>query len=117
MMAVFGLSFVLPLFLVLFNMLGFISGARMLKHWRPIVMATFLFSAIAVPTGDPIGMTVLASPICVLYFGAVLFAKANDRRRARRHAADPNSRLSPDEPSTLDLRPSDIHPDEVDSLR
>ena len=105
MMAVFGISFVLPLFLVLFNTLGLMSGSTMAQHWRGIILAIFIFAAIAVPTGDPIGMTVLAVPICALYLGAVVFAKANDRRRLRRRAADPLYALSPDEASALDLTP------------
>ena len=108
MMAVFGISFVLPLFLVLFNALGLMSGSVMGRHWRVVVLAIFIFAAIAVPTGDPIGMSVLAIPLCALYLGAVLFAKANDRRRARRRAADPLSSLSPDEPSPLDLAPTPL---------
>ena len=105
MMAVFGVSFVLPLILVVFNFLGILSGARMAKHWRVVVLVIFVFAAIAVPTGDPIGMTVLAAPICVLYFGAVGIALANDKRRAARRAADPVHNLSPDEASDLDLSP------------
>ena len=114
MMAVFGVSFVLPLILVVFNFLGILSGARMAKHWRVIVLVIFVFAAIAVPTGDPIGMTVLAAPICVLYFGAVGIALFNDRRRAARRAADPLSNLSPDEASELDLAPVPV--DRSDSL-
>lgn len=108
MMAVFGVSFVLPLILVVFNFIGVLSGRRMAKHWRVIVLIIFVFAAIAVPTGDPIGMTVLAAPICVLYFGAVGVALFNDRRRAARRAADPISNLSPDEASELDLSPAPI---------
>jgi sec-independent protein translocase protein TatC len=108
MMAVFGISFVLPLFLVLFNFLGIMSSQRMLKHWRGIVLVIFVFAAIAVPTGDPIGMTVLATPICVLYFAAVGVSRMNDARRARRRAADPNTQLGPDEASSLDLSPGRI---------
>ncbi|MBS2961639.1 twin-arginine translocase subunit TatC [Actinocrinis puniceicyclus] len=105
MMVVFGASFVLPLILVLFNFLGVLSGDRMRRHWRVVVLAIFVFAAIAVPTGDPIGMSVLAIPICVLYFGAIGIALANDKRRAARRAADPIHQLSPDEASSLDLNP------------
>lgn len=108
MMAVFGISFVLPLFLVLFNFLGIMSSQRMLKHWRGIVLVIFVFAAIAVPTGDPIGMTVLATPICVLYFAAVGVSRLNDARRARKRAADPNTQLGPDEASSLDLSPARV---------
>lgn len=108
MMVVFGTSFVLPLILVLFNFIGILSGDRMRRHWRVVVLAIFVFAAIAVPTGDPIGMSVLAIPICLLYFGAIGIALVNDKRRAARRAADPIHQLSPDEASSLDLTPAPI---------
>lgn len=108
MMVVFGTSFVLPLILVLFNFIGILSGERMRKSWRVVVLAIFVFAAIAVPTGDPVGMSVLAVPICVLYFGAIGIALANDKRRAARRAADPMHQLSPDEASSLDLTPAPV---------
>jgi sec-independent protein translocase protein TatC len=108
MMTVFGVSFVLPLVLVLFNFIGIMSSKAMRKWWRGIVLAIFIFAAIAVPTGDPIGMSVLAIPICLLYFGAVGVAELNDRRRARRRAAMPGANLSPDEATDLDLSPAPI---------
>ena len=108
MMIVFGASFVLPLILLLFNFIGILSGERMRKHWRVVVLVIFVFAAIAVPTGDPIGMSVLAIPICVLYFGAIGIALINDKRRAARRAADPIHQLSPDEASHLDLAPAPI---------
>jgi sec-independent protein translocase protein TatC len=109
LMAVFGISFVLPLFLVLFNMLGILTGAAMFRQWRVIVLLIFVFSAVAVPTGDPIGMSLLALPICVLYFAAVMVAKVNDRRRARRVTAEG---LDADQASTLEVSPADV-PDPV----
>lgn len=108
MMVVFGTSFVLPLILVLFNFIGILSGDRMRRHWRIVVLVIFVFAAIAVPTGDPIGMSVLAIPICILYFGAIGVALINDRRRAARRAADPIHQLSPDEASHIDLSPAPV---------
>jgi sec-independent protein translocase protein TatC len=108
MMLVFGVSFVLPLVLVLFNFLGILSSKAMRKWWRAIVLAIFVFGAIAVPTGDPFGMSALAIPICVLYFLAVGISELNDRRRARRRAAMPGANLSPDEATDLDLTPAPI---------
>lgn len=108
MMMVFGVSFVLPLVLVLFNFIGILSSKAMRKHWRVIVLVIFVFGAIAVPTGDPFGMTALAAPICLLYAAAVGISELNDRRRARRRAAMPGANLSPDEATDLDLTPAPI---------
>jgi sec-independent protein translocase protein TatC len=108
MMMVFGVSFVLPLVLVLFNFIGILSSKAMRKWWRGIILAIFVFGAIAVPTGDPFGMSALAIPICVLYGGAVGISELNDRRRARRRAAMPGANLSPDEATDLDLTPQQV---------
>lgn len=114
MMTVFGVSFVLPLVLVLFNFIGILSSKAMRKWWRGIVLAIFVFGAVAVPTGDPFGMSALAIPICILYFGAVGIAELNDRRRARKRASMPGANLSPDEATDLDLNPAPI--EEAQSL-
>jgi sec-independent protein translocase protein TatC len=108
MMMVFGVSFVLPLVLVLFNFIGILSSKAMRKWWRGIILAIFVFGAVAVPTGDPFGMSALAIPICLLYGAAVGVSELNDRRRARRRAAMPGANLSPDEASDLDLTPAKV---------
>jgi sec-independent protein translocase protein TatC len=80
----------------------------MRKWWRGIVLAIFVFGAVAVPTGDPFGMSALAIPICVLYGAAVGISEINDRRRARKRAAMPGADLSPDEATDLDLNPEQV---------
>lgn len=89
--AVFGIAFVLPLLLLVLDAVGALSGSTMLRHWRAVVMTVFVFSALAVPTGDPVGMSVLAAPLCALFFAAALLSRAHDRRRgrARRRARFP----------------------------
>ncbi|MBZ4016439.1 twin-arginine translocase subunit TatC [Streptomyces purpurogeneiscleroticus] len=104
MVVVFGLSFEMPLLLVLLNFGGVISGKRMLGWWRAMIMGITLFSAIATPSTDPLTMIALAAPIVVLYFAAVLVSLVNDGRRARAVAAGP----ADDEASELDLTPDDI---------
>lgn len=104
MVVVFGLSFELPLLLVMLNFAGIISAKRMLGWWRAMVMGITVFSAIATPSTDPLTMLALAVPIVVLYFGAVGIALANDARRRRRLEAGP----ADDEASDLDLTPAEI---------
>ncbi len=103
MVVVFGLSFEMPLLLVMLNLTGILSGRRMLGWWRSMIIGITAFAAVATPSTDAVTMLALAAPIWVLYFVAVAFSMFNDRRRAR--AAD---RLSPDEASELDLTPEDI---------
>ncbi|MEU1871327.1 twin-arginine translocase subunit TatC [Streptomyces sp. NPDC048376] len=104
MVLVFGLSFELPLLLVMLNFTGVLTGRRMLGWWRAMIMGITLFAAIATPSTDPLTMIMLAGPIWVLYFAAVTVSLLNDRRRARREALEPDV----DEASDLDLTPEDI---------
>ncbi|MFC7883964.1 twin-arginine translocase subunit TatC [Streptomyces sp. NPDC057376] len=104
MVIVFGLSFELPLLLVMLNLTGVLTGKRMLGWWRAMIMGITLFAAIATPSTDPLTMVMLAGPIWVLYFAAVSVSLLNDRRRSRREALEPDD----DEASELDLTPEDI---------
>ncbi|MFJ6987055.1 MULTISPECIES: twin-arginine translocase subunit TatC [unclassified Streptomyces] len=104
MILVFGLSFELPLLLVMLNFGGVLEGKRMAGWWRGMIIGITLFAAIATPSTDPISMLALAGPIWVMYFCATGIALLNDRRRARRDALGP----ADDEASTLDLTPEAI---------
>ncbi|MFC9622870.1 twin-arginine translocase subunit TatC [Streptomyces sp. NPDC056930] len=104
MVVVFGLSFELPLLLVMLNFGGVITGKRMLGWWRGMIMGITVFAALATPSTDPLTMMALAGPIWVLYFVATAIALLNDRRKAQLAAAGP----ADDEASELDLTPEDI---------
>ncbi|MEU6081203.1 twin-arginine translocase subunit TatC [Streptomyces sp. NPDC047108] len=104
MVLVFGLSFELPLLLVLLNFGGVVTGKRMLGWWRGMVMGITVFSAVITPSTDPLTMIALAAPIVVLYFGAVGVSLLHDLRAARVAAAGP----SDDEASELDLTPEGV---------
>ncbi|WP_369256935.1 twin-arginine translocase subunit TatC [Streptomyces sp. R35] len=104
MVLVFGLSFELPLLLIMLNLTGILTGKRMLGWWRGMIMGITVFAAVATPSTDPLTMLALAGPIWILYFGAVAFSLLNDRRKRRREAEGPDD----DEASDLDLTPEDI---------
>jgi sec-independent protein translocase protein TatC len=104
MVIVFGLSFELPLLLVMLNLTGVLTGRRMLGWWRGMILGITVFAAVATPSTDPLSMLALAGPIWVLYFGAVAFSLINDKRKRRREAGGP----ADDEASELDLTPEDI---------
>lgn len=78
---VFGLAFLLPVFLVALNMVGVLPSRVMINGWRPAVLIIFIFAAVATPTPDPYTMFLLATPLCLLYAGACVVAKLIDRRR------------------------------------
>ena len=104
MVLIFGCSMEVPLIVVALNFTGVLSAERLKKTWRYVTFGIFIFAAAAVPTGEPLGMTALAAPMCALYYSAIGIAVLNDRRRAARAAAAP----SPDEASSLDLTPQEI---------
>ncbi|MGW3496774.1 twin-arginine translocase subunit TatC [Streptomyces sp. NPDC001020] len=110
MVVVFGLSFEMPLLLIMLNLTGILSGRRMLGWWRGMVVGIAAFAAVATPGADPMSMLALAAPIWALFFLAVGFSMLNDRRRARREGQGP----SDDEASELDLTPEEIG--EVESV-
>ncbi|RBM23904.1 twin-arginine translocase subunit TatC [Streptomyces sp. PT12] len=102
----FGLSFELPLLLVLLNLGGVVTGKRMLGWWRWMVLGIAIFAAAITPT-DLMSMIALQVPVTGLYFIACGIALLNDRRRQRN---DPDAELDDDEASDLDLTPSAIEP-------
>lgn len=96
---VFGLAFLLPVFLVALNVAHVVSARGLLRTWRPAVLVIFIFSALATPTPDPFTMFLLAFPLTVLYFAAIGVAWILDRRRAK---STPDwGQLADDEASTL----------------
>jgi sec-independent protein translocase protein TatC len=99
---VFGVGFLTPLLIVLLNFAGILSGKRLLSWWRWIIFTVFIFSAVATPTGDPINLLLLATPILILVVIAVAVSLLNDRRRARKSRNTDFSELDDDEISPLE---------------
>ena len=83
-----GIAFVMPVFVVLLNFAGVISGMTILKGWRWAIVAITIFTAAATPAADVISMVLLAIPLIILYFIAVGIAVWHDRAVAKRAAAD-----------------------------
>ncbi|WP_067472947.1 twin-arginine translocase subunit TatC [Actinomadura hibisca] len=105
MLVVFGVTFELPLLVVMLNLVGVLTFQRIKKTQRIAVFGIFVFSAVATPSGDPVTMLVLALPTVVLYEIAAVLAYFNDRRRGL--TADPDAELADDEVSPLRLEEID----------
>jgi sec-independent protein translocase protein TatC len=99
----FGVAFLLPVFIVLLNAVGVLTGESLGAARRWIVLGVFGFAAIATPTGDPITMLMLAIPMWLLFEGSVVLCRLNDRRRARLGLVPDYGRLSDDEASPTPL--------------
>ena len=80
----FGIAFELPVFLITFNLIGFLSGKAILRPWRGWVFGITLFVAGFTPSADPLSMLALAIPLILLYLASGVFALLNDRRRAQK---------------------------------
>lgn len=102
LLIVFGISFLLPLFLVALNFIGVIKGRQLAKWRRYAIFAMFVFAALVVPGNDPISMLALALSMCLLYEISTQVARFNDRRRGRDNPeAEALAALSDDQASAL----------------
>lgn len=98
-MLAFGIAFVIPVVMVLLNFMGLVSGRAMLKAWRWIIFLSFAFTAVMVPTPEPITLIAMSAAISALFFGAIVIAILHDRRQAKRSG---DEGLGDDEASTID---------------
>jgi len=95
---VFGVAFEIPVFVVLLNLAGVVKGKSLGAHRHWIIIGSFVFAAVATPSGDPFTMTFMAVPMVLLFGISEVIARLNDRRRGKRGL---NAGLSPDEISPL----------------
>jgi len=112
MLLVFGVAFEIPLFVVLLNLAGVVTGKALGEHRAWIIVGTFVFAAAATPSTDPFSMMMLALPMTLLFLVSEVVARIVDRRR--RTALDD---LDDDEVSPLDhqreeVRASDLAEDD-----
>ena len=98
MLLVFGVAFEIPLFVLMLNLAGVVSGKALGNHRPWIVIGTFVFAAVATPSTDPFSMIMLALPMTLLFMISEVIARLVDRRR-RRAAHDG---LRDDEASSID---------------
>jgi sec-independent protein translocase protein TatC len=99
MLLVFGIAFEIPLFVIMLNLAGVVSG-KALGRYRPwIIIGTFVFAAVATPSTDPFSMMMLAAPMLVLFLVAEIIARAVDKARGR--GADSTDQWADDEISAL----------------
>lgn len=67
LLLVMGLVFETPIVIMGLAKLGVVSAKKLLGWWRFALVGSFLISAIATPTPDPITQTLVGGPIFILY--------------------------------------------------
>jgi sec-independent protein translocase protein TatC len=102
----FGLAFELPLAMIILNLAGILTHARVRKWRRMIIFGVFVFAGIASPSPDPVTMLLLAVPCLALVGVAEVVIWVIDRRRASRPGLYEG--LADDELAPLDLDASTL---------
>ena len=98
-MLVFGIAFEIPVFVILLNLAGVVSGKSLGAHRPWIIIGVFVFAAVATPSTDPFSMLFLAIPMVVLFAVSEIICRVLDRRRKQRNVL---AQLDDDELSPLD---------------
>lgn len=80
---IFGVSFELPLFVIMLNIAGLLRYETMKDKRRHIILILFVFAAFMTPGQDPVSMVVLATSLTLLMEVAIQFTRINDKRREK----------------------------------
>ncbi|NND75869.1 MAG: twin-arginine translocase subunit TatC [Ilumatobacter sp.] len=81
MIFAFGVGFLLPVLLVFLQLVNVVTPRRLLASWRYATIGVFVLAAVITPSGDPITLMMLALPMLLLYFVAVLIGWVVLRKR------------------------------------
>lgn len=81
LIVIFGVSFEVPLVIVMLNLVGVLRYEHVKDKRRGIIVLIFIFAAVMTPGQDPFSMVALALSICVLVEAAFQFCRVHDRKR------------------------------------
>ena len=102
MLLVFGIAMEIPLFVVLLNLAGVVSGQQIGRARPWIVIGTMVFAAVATPSTDPFSMLMLGIPMLILFAISEVAARILDRIRGRgAHRPDRTDQWADDQASPL----------------
>ena len=83
---VFGVSFLLPVFLLLLNRAGIVERAQLAKARRYVIVGIVTVAAIITPP-DVFSQILLAVPLFLLFEGSLVLMRLSERKRDRQDVA------------------------------
>ncbi len=83
----FGISFLLPVLLMLLNRAGIVSRDQLVSARRYVIVAIFIVAAVITPP-DVVSQLMLAAPLLLLFEGSLVLMRITEKRRAREAAAE-----------------------------
>ena len=81
----FGISFLLPVLVMLLNRAGIVSRAQLVGARRYVIVGAVAVAAVLTPP-DVLSQIMLAVPLCLLYELSLIAIWFTDRRAAREQA-------------------------------
>ncbi|EQA99627.1 sec-independent protein translocase protein TatC [Sphingobium wenxiniae] len=83
----FGISFLMPVLLMLLNRAGFVTRAQLIGLRRYMIVAAFVLAAVLTPP-DVVSQLMLAIPLLLLYEITIVAIWFTDRRRAQEEVTE-----------------------------
>ena len=83
----FGISFLLPVLLMLLNGAGLVTRDQLVAARRYVIVLVFAVAAIITPP-DVVSQILLATPLLLLFEGSLILMRMSERKRAREAAAE-----------------------------
>jgi sec-independent protein translocase protein TatC len=83
----FGISFLMPVLLMLLNRAGFVTRAQLISLRRYMIVAAFILAAVLTPP-DVVSQLMLAIPLLLLYEITIIAIWFTDRKQAKDEATE-----------------------------